>query len=300
MGSTRDLSATYYNPGGLGLARDPGFLLSVQGFKAETISIKPLDAGPFPSFSQTTYATFPGFVAAAFPQRWFGEKTHLAFSILTRQQQNVRVDERLAGDALPPALSALSPGRSGRFGLETLFDQRMRETWGGLTLSRRLSDSVGLGATLFGVHRGQRTRWEQNLQLAYADGSGVSALVIDDFNYTHWRLLGKVGVAWEGGSHAARPRRDLSERGALRHGQGRIHEVGRRRERRRGGTAAGPCSSTASTRTSIRAIGPRGRWPGAAPGGGAASRSTPPRNGSRRWTGSPCSPAWRTRASARP
>jgi hypothetical protein len=83
--------------------------------------------------------------------------------------------------------------------MESLFDQRMRETWVGLTFSRRLSDSVGLGATLFGVHRGQRTRWEQNLQLVYADGSGVSALVVDDFNYTHARLLSKVGLAWEGG-----------------------------------------------------------------------------------------------------
>jgi hypothetical protein len=200
VGSTRDLSATYYNPGGLSLTRDPGFLFSVQGFKAETTSLKPLDTSPLPSFSQTTYATFPGFVAVAFPRRWFGEKTHLAFSILTRQQHNLRVDQRLAGDALPPALLALSSGRSGRFGLESLFDQRMRETWVGLTYSRQISDSVGLGGTLFGVHRGQRTRWEESLQLAYADGSGVSVLLVDDFNYTHGRLLGKVGLAWEGGA----------------------------------------------------------------------------------------------------
>jgi hypothetical protein len=200
VGSTRDLSATYYNPGGLGLAREPGFLFSVQGFKAESVSLKPLDSNPLPSFSQTTYATFPGFVAVAFPQRWFGEKSHLAFSILTRQQHNLRVDERLAGDALPPALLTVLPGQSGRFGMENLFDQRMRETWVGLTFSRRLSDSVGLGGTLFGVHRGQRTRLEQSLQVAYADGRGVSALVVDDFNYTHERLLGKIGLAWEGGA----------------------------------------------------------------------------------------------------
>src|SRR5258708_3085312 len=53
VGSTRDLSATYYNPGGLGLARAPGFLFSVQGFKADTLSLRPLDANPLPSFSQT-------------------------------------------------------------------------------------------------------------------------------------------------------------------------------------------------------------------------------------------------------
>ncbi len=28
--------------------------------------------------------------------------------------------------------------------------------------------------------------------------SGISALVVDDFNYSHWQLLGKLGVAWEG------------------------------------------------------------------------------------------------------
>ena len=261
--------------------------------------MKPLDANPLPSFSQTTYATFPGFVAVAFPQRWFGEKTHLAFSILTRQQHNLRVDERLAGNALPPALLALSPGRSGRYGIEKLFDQRMRETWVGLTFSRRLSDSVGLGGTLFGVHRGQRTRWEQSLQLVYADGSGVSALVVDDFNYTHERLLGKVGLAWEGG--ATRLGLAVTSPSAGLFGAGKAGSRAPRPVRTSAWrAAAGPCSSTASTRTSTRTTGPRGRSPVAALGGAAASRSTRPRNGSRRWTGSRCSPAWRTRASARP
>ena len=74
----------------------------------------------------------------------------------------------------------------------------MKETWGGLTLSRRLSDRLGLGATVFGIHRGQRTRWEQSLQIAYPDGGGVSTLAIDDYDYSHWRVLAKVGLAWEG------------------------------------------------------------------------------------------------------
>jgi hypothetical protein len=198
VGSTRDLSATYYNPGGLALAKNSAFLLSVQGFQSQTVSLEPLDDSPFPATSQSSFQVFPGFVAAAFPESWFGERTRLAFSLLTRQQQNLRIDERVAGFTLPPAIQAVSPGRTGSFGLERLFDERMRETWGGLTLSHRLSDSVGVGGTLFGVHRGQRTRWEENLQLAYADGGGVSGLIIDDFNYAHWRLLTKVGVAWEG------------------------------------------------------------------------------------------------------
>ena len=59
VGSTRDLSATYYNPGGLGLTQDPGFLFSVQGFKAETVSIKPLDAARCHPFRRRPTPPFP-------------------------------------------------------------------------------------------------------------------------------------------------------------------------------------------------------------------------------------------------
>jgi hypothetical protein len=199
VGSTRDLSAAYYNPGGLALAENSALLLSVQAFKAETFSMKPVDGGAFLDTRQTSYATFPGFVAGAFPSSWLGEDTHLAFSILTRQQANLRVDQRLAGEGVPQLLANDVPdGRSGRYGLEQLFDQRMSETWGGLTLSRRISDRFGLGATVFGVYRGQRTRWEQSLQVVFPGGDGVSALIIDDYDYSHWRILAKVGLAWEG------------------------------------------------------------------------------------------------------
>jgi hypothetical protein len=185
VGSARDLSATYYNPGGLALADDPEFLLSVQAFSLRSFSIKPVAGGPYLDESQTDLGTFPGFVAFSLPRSWFGERTRLALSFLTRQELNLRVDQRFASD-------------QPKYGLETLFDQRMNETWGGLSLSHRLSNRFGLGVTLYGVYRGQRTRWEQNLQVAYADGSGVSALIVDDFDYDHGRALAKLGLAWEG------------------------------------------------------------------------------------------------------
>jgi hypothetical protein len=188
VGSTRDLSATYYNPGGLILGDDPDFLLSVQGFKKQTLTTKPVDGGTFLDNSDTEWGTFPGFVAFAAPESWLGQRTRLAFSILTRQEAVQRVDQRFTGNT----------AGGGRYGLEMLFDQHMRETWGGLTLSRRIGDRWGLGGTLYGVYRGQRIRLEQNLQLTYPNGDGVSALVINDFDYGHWRVLGKIGLAWEG------------------------------------------------------------------------------------------------------
>ena len=97
VGSTRDLSATYYNPGGLALGEKTDFLLSVQAFSMRTTSTKPLAGGPFLDTSQTDFDAFPGFVAFSFPRGWLGDRTQLAFSVLTRQQFNQRLDERFAG-----------------------------------------------------------------------------------------------------------------------------------------------------------------------------------------------------------
>ena len=161
----------------------------MQAFKRQTLTTRPVGGGQYLNVSDTEWGTFPGFVAFAFPESWLGEKTRLAFSLLTRQEGIQRIDQRFTG---------IEPVSGGRYGLETLYDQRMHEQWGGLTLSRRIGDRWGLGATLYGVYRGQRTRSEQNLQLAYPGGQGVSALVINDFDYDHWRILGKLGLAWEG------------------------------------------------------------------------------------------------------
>jgi hypothetical protein len=192
VGSSRDLSATYYNPGGLILGEDPDFLLSVNAFKRQNLTTKPVSGGPFLSVSDTEWGTFPGFFGAAFPESWLGDRTRVAFSLLTRQQSIQRIDQRFVGN---------EPTTGARYGVETLYDQRMYETWGGLTFSRRLGESWGLGGTLYGVYRSQRTRSEQNLQLTGPTGNGLSALVVNDFDYDHWRVLGKVGLAWEGDTY---------------------------------------------------------------------------------------------------
>ncbi len=189
VGSTRDLSASFYNPGGLALGEDPHFLLSVQGFRVHTVTVEPAGGGDDPLLdrSQTDFDSYPGFVSFALPSGWLGQDGRFAFSLLTRQQYNAHVDLRVAGSRV-----------GSNDGFELLFDQRMHETWGGLTVSHKISDRLGLGGTLYGVYRGQRTRWEQNLQLANVQGRAAAALVVDDFQYSDWGMLGKLGLAWEG------------------------------------------------------------------------------------------------------
>ncbi len=185
VGSTRDLSATYYNPGGLALAKDPAFLLSVQAVLLQGVSVD--GAGPLTPSSSWSLGVAPSLIAGTFPKTWFGENTRLAWSYLTRQQLNARIDSSAVGNL---------PESGVRYGAESLFNQSMSEGWGGLTLSHRLGDSWGLGITAYGVYRGQQTRREENAQLG-GPGGGLTALGIDDFSYYHCRTLAKIGVAWE-------------------------------------------------------------------------------------------------------
>src|SRR6185436_16883213 len=55
VGSARDLSATYYNPGGLALGEDPHFLLTVQAVKRQTITTKPVGGGQLLDLSDTEW-----------------------------------------------------------------------------------------------------------------------------------------------------------------------------------------------------------------------------------------------------
>jgi len=187
VASSRDLSATYYNPGALALSEDPTFLLSTVAFSMESVSVDPGQSGDIYQLSSRRFGPSPSLIAVAFPRRWLGEDTRLAFSYLTRQNFDLRLQERTVGDLVdPPA----------RYGAEALLDQRMNEGWAGLTLSRRMGDSWSLGLTWYGVFRSQRTRREGGVQ-ASGDQVGFDALTVSDFNYFHARTLAKVGAAWE-------------------------------------------------------------------------------------------------------
>lgn len=187
VGSTRDLSATYYNPGGLALSTNPAFLLSVQAVLLQGVSVDTSTAGSLTPASSWTLGVAPSLIAGTFPKGWFGENTRLAWSYLTRQQFDVVLDTGTVGTL---------PTSGARYGVESLFTQSMAEGWGGITLSHRLGDSWGLGITAYGAYRGQQTRREENAQVG-RPGAGLAALGIEDFSYYHWRTLAKVGVAWD-------------------------------------------------------------------------------------------------------
>jgi hypothetical protein len=187
IGGVSDLSATFYNPGALVLRNESSYLLSTESVQWELISTEvPADISVVDT-SSSRFGAAPSLLAGVLP-RWFGEDTRLAWSFLTRQKLDVRLGQRLtdplAGDGVHSAA-------------ESYYDQRVEEDWAGLTLSRPLSPSLGIGATWYGVYRGQRARNELSLQGVAPDGSSVAVSGVTDFDYSHYGMLLKLGVAWQ-------------------------------------------------------------------------------------------------------
>jgi hypothetical protein len=184
VGSAQDLSATYYDPAGLALAKDPAFLLSLNTFQLEQVSLN--SASDLRSLSSSRFGSAPALIAGKLPDGWLGS-TRMAWSFLTRQDFKARLSQRRAQSlAGPPPV---------RIGSEILIDENLTESWGGLTWSRRVGEGSALGITLYGIHRGQRYRTEFSGQAATAAGAGFALLTTNDYDYGHFRGLAKIGYA---------------------------------------------------------------------------------------------------------
>lgn len=191
IGSARDLSAAYYNPGGLALEEDTAFLLSTQSFQAEYVSSIPTSpAVEAFDVSSLRVGTFPTLVAGGLPRGWLGPRTRMAWSFLTRQKLDVRLGERLQDPFEVPG---------GESAAEQYTDHQVTEGWGGLTLAYELSETLGVGATVYGVYRSQFSRNELSFQALSADQAALTGLGVTEYSYYHFRALAKLGVAWRRG-----------------------------------------------------------------------------------------------------
>jgi hypothetical protein len=188
IGGVPDLSATFYNPGAVALRNEKSYLLSTESVQLESVSTQSDSSVKVFDTSSSRFGAAPSLLAGTLP-RWLGEDTHLAWSFLTRQKLDVRLGERLTNSFPSPFT---------RSATESYFDQRMSETWAGLTVSRPVSESVGVGLTGYGVYRGQRTRKELSAQAVGADNRSLAASGVSDFDFSHCRMLAKLGVAWQG------------------------------------------------------------------------------------------------------
>ncbi len=189
IGSSRDLSSVYYNPGGLALVEQPDALLT--GYVFELDNIKYTDVlleGA--ELSSTRFDAVAGMIAGQLPFNFLGD-SRLAYSYLTRHNLEYRFNEggTISGDSLADLE-----------GIETVsaaitYETRLREYWGGLTWSSPFLDDYGFGISLFVANRSQRLRYQTNLT-ATGETEGVATVSgLRRYDYYDWRVLTKIGLS---------------------------------------------------------------------------------------------------------
>ena len=190
IGSTSDLSATFYNPGAVGLIKEQGFILSAKVYEYNSLRVEDGGGQGIDLVSSGT-APLPSFIAGAFKIGRL-ERSSFAYSVLTRQSAHFRTDTRLVEDrdVLPN-----SPGAE-PFAGEFVYEQNLGDLWMGLSWAYPLSKKVGLGVTQYLAFRDQHPRLELAAEALSATGELASVNVIRDFEYRDVRLLWKAGLAF--------------------------------------------------------------------------------------------------------
>lgn len=187
VGSHLDISSTYYNPGVLGITENPAFLITGWQYNLTAIEFSNA-AGRDNDLDVVRFSPAPDYVAGLFPTA--AKSSKFAYSMLTRYQFKERffARDRFRKDVLN------RPGEEW-FNGEFYVDQDMAENWFGLTWSRKISESIGLGITNFVAFRSQKFRsLIQNQALSETNAAALTS-VVRHFNYSNYRLLWKIGLA---------------------------------------------------------------------------------------------------------
>jgi len=209
IGSDQDISAVYYNPGGVALADSLQFLISLNALRYTSIGFSLSSAPAIPS--STGWSALSNMFGGTIPIGGRDSRNRLAYSILTRQYFNFGAQLR----ALPLDSFTPLPPPPGTVGIgNILVQQALAESWIGITWAHATPSRWGYGASLFTAVRNQT--WGQTASAQVVSGNGSTALALReyDFSYTSWAMLLKLGVEyeaknWSAGVTLTTPRLDL-------------------------------------------------------------------------------------------
>ena len=188
IGGDRDLSAVYYNPGGLALVDVPQLLLA--GSVVEWTRYRLEDVGRGEVLNQSSLALSPSLVAEELPMGLLGDH-RLAYSILTRQRSDVELRGPI-GSGLEDLVPAID-FQSSDFEAEV----RLSEYWAGVTWAASPGERWGVGISTFAAVRKQSADFSDFSQVLGKDQRAAVAAAGRSYNYQNVRLLWKLGLNTE-------------------------------------------------------------------------------------------------------
>jgi hypothetical protein len=193
VGSAKDLSSTFYNPGVMALTKDAQLALTTDAIQITNINYQNNRFRDL-EFNSTKFKPAPGMFALRLPFEPF-EEHQIAISYVTRTNFEMDLDgwgSGLGVDSLPGTISNAAN--------EVILRHSTGETWVGITWSHKIGKAVSLGATSYVGLRSQSGRAQVIMQSIDEENLGSAIVLYDDFSYWNARLLFKIGAIVELGS----------------------------------------------------------------------------------------------------
>lgn len=191
VGSVVDISALYYNPGGVSLIREPELVATSKVFEANDVTIR--GSGDLRlQLGDLNLGVAPGFFGGLLPFKFLGNHV-LGYSILTRYKFDANL--RAAGSGSSDVVGDATPED---FFAELQYTTKLSESWAGLTWSVPLGPHFGVGVTGFVTIRSQNGRGTLNAQAFQpAATTGAISLFDEGYKYYHYGVLARLGVTYE-------------------------------------------------------------------------------------------------------
>ena len=189
IGSVNDVSAAFYNPGGLAMADSLGFALSLNVFERTSVTAEDVFGGEDVSLSRTGVA--PSMLGGAIRGPESGRDV-IAYSFITRQRVRNSIAE--VAVAAPPGYETVAA--------EISVNRDVSERWYGVSWARAVRPHFGIGATGFFTTRFDARAGHLVVAGSQA-GQGVTATRVREFDYDHYGFIAKLGALLNYGSFAA-------------------------------------------------------------------------------------------------
>lgn len=184
VGGISDLSATYYNPGSMAFTTDSALILTTNSIQAYAIKMNNL-FGANTELTSSSVSASPGIFAVRLPN-WLGDE-QIAFSYISRYDFNFESHDMV--------VSNYSDGSPNKLANSTLINQSLSEFWPGITWSKEISKTFGLGATVYFPFRSQNLRHQLLFQTHDSLGTNSSEIFFEEYSYFNLRMLLKLGAS---------------------------------------------------------------------------------------------------------
>jgi hypothetical protein len=200
VAGVNDNSAVYYNPGALAFITNTSLSIDANVYRMDKTVITD-GAGNGLNLNSAQISIYPQIISGML-KLLKNDNVKFSYTLLTRNHNNILMNTHYTSTASQNDTEYPFPEANTYVGTYDYVNQ-LDEQWLGIGAGYKLSDKLGIGATLFGIYRGQTYQLTNyTREVNYVDTYYTFASVTNDeaIKYTSVRMLAKLGMEYVPGN----------------------------------------------------------------------------------------------------